>query len=134
MFKFIYVENPEVSVEKGYIAVVPTGLSSKEELLNALHELLLFPDYDGRNWDALYDLLCSFEWIENDDIYLIHKELPCLSDNEINNYLEVLNDSIESWEKHNPFEKGRSDPPLVHHLRVIFPLAEKERIEHIQDR
>lgn len=133
MTKFIFVENPEVSPEKGYTAIVPKGISSKVELLNALHELLLFPDYDGRNWDALYDLLCNFEWIEYDYISLIHHELPNLSDNETKIYLEVLEDSIESWEKHNPFEKGRMGSSLMHHLRVIFPLAEKERIERIQD-
>ena len=33
------------------------GPTSKAELLEALHAGLAFPDYDGRNWDALADLL-----------------------------------------------------------------------------
>jgi methylmalonyl-CoA/ethylmalonyl-CoA epimerase len=33
------------------------GPTSKAELLDALHDGLAFPDYDGRNWDALDELL-----------------------------------------------------------------------------
>ncbi len=33
------------------------GPASKAELLDALHDGLAFPDYDGRNWDALEEIL-----------------------------------------------------------------------------
>lgn len=37
----------------GHLGRVPAGVSSKKQLLSLLKEVLQFPEYFGRNWDAL---------------------------------------------------------------------------------
>lgn len=46
-----------LALQHGARFAVLDGPASKAELLGALHDGLAFPDYDGRNWDALEDLL-----------------------------------------------------------------------------
>ncbi len=54
-----------------HIAPVSDELDLFTKLSNALH----FPDYFGKNWDALIDLYYDFHWILEKDIIIFHESL-----------------------------------------------------------
>ena len=72
MSAFIFSNAPEI---KGvYRAEVPAGIKNKSALMDALFEGLQFPDYFGRNWDALDECICDLSWLPPGDVILIHKD------------------------------------------------------------
>lgn len=45
--------------------------TDKATLINAIAGGLQFPEWTGRNWDALYDSLTDLDWISSDAIVLV---------------------------------------------------------------
>ena len=95
-------------------------IKGKEELLNNLRIALNFPDYFGFNWDALFDCLRDFHWIDKKGIVLVHDEMPILSDDDFKTYLEILNGAIQDW------KKGED-----HYFEVIFPEQSKHLVQKV---
>jgi hypothetical protein len=98
--------------------VLPSGIRSVPELLQAWYERLLLPGYFGFNWDALSDCLRDLHWVDEREVLVHHMDLPALSDDELCTYLEVLAESITSW--------GDADP---HRLVVSFPVGAQARLQ-----
>ena len=96
-----------------------SGVHGKRELLEQLNKKLLLP-YFGFNWDALWDVLCDFEWIEDYHIVLIHDDLPVLEKEDLHIYLELLDNAVEDW-----------DGDIKHSLEVIFPVDCKKLITEL---
>lgn len=93
-----FVENiNKINTDEAFVANILGANERKEDLLNEMKEKFLFPDYFGNNWDALYDCLCDLTWINASKIILIHKEIPITDDKSLKVYLNILNDTIESW-------------------------------------
>jgi len=103
--------------ENTFAGHLPKDIHSAIKLLESIEIALRFPSYFGCNWNALYDCLRDFDWIEAKTIYLIHHDLPSLIDDELKIYLEILRDASEDW------QHGES-----HELRIIFPSSEKNRV------
>jgi RNAse (barnase) inhibitor barstar len=93
-----------------------SGIKSKEELLRQLGNKLKLPDYFGFNWDALFDCLRDFSWIDQQGIILVHDDLPLLDEGTMTTYLQILKDAVQDWE-----EKRE------HSFEIVFP-AEFEGI------
>ena len=104
--------------DNAYIARIPGDISSKEQLLNVLYEKLDLPGYFGFNWNALYDCLRDFAWINHERIVMIHEQLPALAGDDQKTYVEVLADSVIDWK-----------PGEEHKLEVVFPRTAKNSIE-----
>jgi hypothetical protein len=68
------------------------------------------------SWDDLMSCFQDFSWIDNTDIYIIHHDLSCLSSQDINNYYEVIYDTIHFW-----------DEKKEHKVYFIFSKDEKDR-------
>jgi RNAse (barnase) inhibitor barstar len=100
-----------------WVAHLPVNLVSKEELLQALYDRLQLPGYFGFNWDALADFLHDFHWLEPHTVVLVHADLPRLSQPDLQIYLEVLAEAVDSW--------GGDDE---HRFRVLFPSATKAEV------
>jgi len=96
-------------------------INGKDELFEQFSKKLLFPDYFGFNWDSLLDMLCDFHWIEQQQIVLVHDDLPILDKKELDIYLEILLDAIKSWEDWEENEK--------HSLEIVFPESGKNLIQ-----
>jgi hypothetical protein len=99
------------TVNDDFVAKVPAGLRTADDLLQALYETLQFPGWFGFNWNALLDSLCDFHWTDKRRIVLSHEDLPCLdpsADQRV--YLEILAEAVARWEAN----KTRT-------LVVIFP-------------
>jgi hypothetical protein len=93
-----------------FLVVVNSNVTTKEELLNELYNKLQFPDYFGFNWDALFDCLRDFHWIQQKGVILIHTLIPRIEEGDLKKYLEILNDAIKDWKVDDE-----------HYLEAIFP-------------
>ena len=115
-----FLNSPQFYNPDSAFVVHFSGINSKNELLKQYNDKLLFPDYFGFNWDAFLDMLCDFHWIEQQQIVLVHDDLPVLDKKELNIYLEILLDAIKSWENWEENEK--------HSIEVVFPESGKNLI------
>src|ERR1700733_5353528 len=108
-FKFIpnvYSYKPKNT----FIAVLPSGIKTKKELLKQLAIVLELPDYFGFNWDALNDCLCDLHWIEEKVVVLMHEDIPLVGTVDAKIYLQVLIDAVNNW------KEGEE-----HTLDIVFP-------------
>lgn len=116
-----FTDTPQNFIGKDYLSIeIPSNISTKKKLLNILEEKFRFP-YFGRNWDALWDLLNDFHWIKEKNISIIHSDIPLRQNpNELDTYLEILNDVSEVWKKRTE-----------HKFIVTFPKNTKEIIKKL---
>lgn len=97
MNKFIFGTGHDIEV--AHKAVVPAGLRDEAALMDALYEILRFPDYFGSNWDALSECILELSWLPTGNILLVHEDLPLKEDlNSLATYLKILKRAVEFWE------------------------------------
>ncbi len=133
MLDFNFYTNPPRLI-KGRVAFIPANIASEACLMNIFSESLDFPDYFGRNWDALWDCLGDFSWLSDYSVVIVHADLPPLSgieEQEI--YLKILRDTVREWQQ----LKGLCDANResrnseLHSVTVYFPLAVKKTVVDI---
>jgi hypothetical protein len=100
-----------------YVALIPSGLIGREQLFDSLGTQLRFPDYFGRNWNALSDCFRDFHWIDDRVVIIVHVDLPVLGEEDLATYLDVLDQAAKDWK-----------PGEEHELIVLFPRASQQRI------
>ena len=115
---FHFVAEPALfRSEDGHIGRIPAGVSGKEQLMRVLEETLRFPDYFGRNWDALSDCLRDLSWLPSGRVNLVHDALPDLSSNGLRTYVDVLATAVGDWQ-----------PQECYELVVIFADGDRHRV------
>jgi hypothetical protein len=122
---FNYYDNNSQIPSSGndtFVGILPKGISDVPSLYKALFNILLFPEWWGFNWNALYDSLRDFHWLNEMTVVLVHEDLPLFSENDIWMYLDILSSSITDW------KDGEN-----HKLIVWFPKDYKERIISVID-
>lgn len=120
--RFLYgLENTVLSCENDLVVNIPTGISSKKQLLDFLYEKLNLPGYFGFNWDALDECLRDFSWVESKRIILVHEDIPPMDSSELAIYLDVLSYCIEDW-----FTDDN------HELVVVFPKSAEDTVRRLQ--
>jgi hypothetical protein len=106
-----------------FIAHIRAGIADRETLFSVLSAELNFPDYFGRNWDALFDCLTDLSWIAAPCVVLVHEDIPALPDDGLTVYLEILSDAAR--------DENRVDS---RRLIVVFPVAARNRIDALSRR
>jgi len=96
---------------------IPSGVTSKEELLHVLAIGLAIPHF-GFNWDALEDSLRDLSWVSAYAVLIIHDELPHLAPTDLKNYLEILVSAAATWRLH----------AQEHSLLAVFPPTAYEAV------
>jgi hypothetical protein len=140
MSPFVFGEGPPVKA--ACRAEVPVGIQNYSELFDVLGRILHFPDYFGRNWDALDECIRDFSWLPPGDVILAHKDIPLSGDRRsLATYLEVLHDAVENWNVKGSnlifasperWDATGARALLVkRNLVVIFPGETKNDIENI---
>lgn len=113
-----FLNNPHsLNSDTAFVAHL-SDINSENELLKQLNKQLKFPEYFGFNWNALYDCLRDFHWIEEHKIILVHDNDLSLSDPDFSIYLQILFDSVEDW------KEGEE-----HTLEVVFPESMRDLIQ-----
>jgi RNAse (barnase) inhibitor barstar len=112
-----YFDQAPVSAP-GSISEVPSGIKSKDELLDALVIALRLPDYFGNNWDALEECMRDLSWLPPGDVVISHQDLPLSDDRPaLATYLSILSNAVESW-------RAYGERSLI----VVFPAASKSAL------
>ncbi len=105
------------------IARIPTGITTKRDLLAALAEALSFPSYFGGNYDALWDCLCALDGVSEYRVLLAHEDLPDLPEEELRVYIEILYEALIFWETHYD----------EHIVTIAFPETARNGIAALTD-
>ncbi len=103
-------------------ATVPASAASKGALLDALSVGLSFPDYFGRNWDALEECLRDLAWLPAGRVVIVHEKLPPLDSSSLKTYLSILKGAVEKWR-----------PSDERELVVVFPAADEKTVAAVVD-
>lgn len=117
----------QVAHRDDFTLAVHRDIQTIDSLLSCYAEQGRFPDYFGRNWDALLDCLRDFSWIEQRRIVVVHGDLPLANHREdLRAYLEILETAAKDWSE--PREGPFVEPPdnwrfIEHELVVVFPSA-----------
>lgn len=78
--------------DKQLLVDVPNDITTKQQLFDYFEKALHFPNYFGRNWDALEECLSDLSWLEVRRVTIRHSALPSLGgDTQV--YLDVLKDA-----------------------------------------
>lgn len=119
--QLIFNNNPKEFISEDAVnVIIPKNILRKDELLKILDINLKFP-YFGGNWDALWDLLNDFCWIEKKKIIFIHEDLPLKNDlKNLNIYLELITDAKIFWKSYED-----------HELIIVFPEDQKSKIKNL---
>ena len=116
---FTFVPNTVGFVENdAFVARIAGNIQSTQQLFELFYRLLALPGYFGFNWNALFDCLRDFHWVNEKNIVIIHDDLPELDALEMRIYLEVLSDAIVDWK-----------PGEEHSLKVVFNDKDRTRIK-----
>ena len=70
-------------------------VDAKDNLFDSLARALAFPDWFGRNWDALEDVLGDLSWRKGDGHVVIFRTFPAGEDFGI--LVDVLRTTAEYW-------------------------------------
>lgn len=97
-----------------------TFLEDVGEFFNVLDYAFQFP-YFGFNWDALLDCLSDLDWIAEEPVVIIHREMPRLPEAGLKIYLGVLCSALGRLRNYN--EPNR--------LKVVFKESDRERVLHL---
>jgi hypothetical protein len=85
------------------------AIDAQENLFDSMARALGFPDWFGRNWDALEDVLGDLSWRKADGHVLVFNRYP--AGEELGILLDVLRTSAEYWAgRGKPFFAVLVDP------------------------
>jgi RNAse (barnase) inhibitor barstar len=104
--------------DASFVGHMPAGISDEVSLFNAVSQALKFPDYFGRNWNALLDCLEDLSWIKERDVILVHNDVPSLPMQGLTDYVVVLAEAIKNWREGD-----------VHKFVVYFPLKSARELQ-----
>lgn len=97
-----------------------SAMRTREELFSELATSLSFPDYFGRNWDALEDLLTDYAWMPASGYVLIISEanelLAAEPASELQLLLHIMRDVADEWAQPEVLPDGVERPPTPFHL------------------
>jgi RNAse (barnase) inhibitor barstar len=102
------------------VVSIPATVATKKELFDVLVTALPLPDYFGRNWDALSDVLTDLFWLDVEVLVLDHQRVPLEDAMERATYLGLLRDAASSW-------AGEVPPRLL----VLFPESARDQLERL---
>ena len=113
MSSFIFSDDIDsTTMLKSFKGVVGLGVSSVDQLMDAVAKAMTFPKYFGENWNALSDCMRDLNWIKEKRVLLVHKEIPNIKFDELAVYINILDDAVQDWR-----EVGE------HELFVVFPTS-----------
>jgi hypothetical protein len=98
---------------------------TKDALLDEFARGLEFPEYFGRNWDALEDCLTDLEWLSAESFVLIITNADHVlkkSPGDMKTFAGILSSSAAHW--------ASADPPASFHCVFQCEPASNEDLKH----
>ena len=103
------------------VVFIPKNITSELQLFRDYEKLLNIPVDFGKNWDAFFDNLKGFDFIEERNVHVVHEDFPFSNNPRLRiTYIEILTEAIQFW----------WDYPQ-HKFYVYFPENCKEEVMRI---
>lgn len=102
------------------LIVVNKDICNKEALLS-LYGSALGYSY-GLNWDSFNDIIVEWsecEHFQEPEVWVVHEQLPDLSEEDMTTYLEILDQGCKSFRRH---------ADGIHDLKVYFKDSDKKTV------
>ena len=115
--------------KRSFIGVIPKNIDGKKKLMLAYYEKLNLAPYFGGNWDALNEVLHDFDWMNAENIIIIHCDMPLLPTKDRKMLIDVLGYAVKIM-REGP-RPNFQIPTGKHKLRVIFPQTCRKEIEDL---
>lgn len=95
--------------DRDYHAIIidRAPVNSRETLMHAMYQNLRFPGYFGFNWDSLKDILAGMDGVRGKGYIFAFSDLSLLSKEDLDEFLEVIEEANELREPHEALEKLR---------------------------
>ena len=91
---FIFTDETICEFEDVFYVRMSPYISSKQELLEALHYSCWFPVYFGFSWDALAEALSDFSWIKEKTVIIRHESTTMIPKEDFIIYIELIARSL----------------------------------------
>jgi hypothetical protein len=88
-----FVSVSEEPGPRAHVVRLPERLDDRSALFDVLEAGLRFP-YFGRNWDALLDVISDLSWLDVDEVWIVHTQVPVALGDDWDTYLDVLGDAV----------------------------------------
>ena len=96
-------------------AVPGTKVTSKQTLMEQISKSLHFPDWFGKNWDALADSLRDLSWVRSPGYLLVFQDSDVFAraaPKDFKTFVQVLGDVCRDWRQWEvPFHVVFVGPP-----------------------
>ena len=79
------------------------GVAEKDAMLDRIAVALRFPDWFGRNWDALEDCLADLSWSTARGHVLLFENAKGVSSSDRKTLTEILDAAAARWRGERPF-------------------------------
>lgn len=102
------------------VALAGDEVSGREAFFSAIARAIPFPDYFGRNWDAVYDCLTDPSVMPESGVVLVLDGFEAMADSEPEQWaiaLKVLHDACAFWK------------PLARELTVLLVGAPEQAMD-----
>jgi RNAse (barnase) inhibitor barstar len=95
--------------DRDYHAIIidRAPVNSRDTLMHAMYQNLRFPGYFGFTWDSLKDVLAGMDGVRSKGFIFAFSDFSLLSDEDRNEFLEVIEDANELRESHDDLENLR---------------------------
>jgi RNAse (barnase) inhibitor barstar len=117
-----------VEIPGGFVLKVLRGGKCRTTagLFTEFAQALNFPDYFGRNWDALEECLADLEWLPANGYVLLFTSAELILPDDEEDYatfLEVMSDAGEAWGSGQAGMGTKRAKPF----HVVLAIAEKDK-------
>lgn len=127
-----FIFNASSNIKAIHRATLPRNIKTEDALFDALSVALRFPDYFGKNWNALAECVRDLSWLSPGDVILSHGDLPLAGNRaSLSIYLSLLSDAVGNWDtrgsnliytsSEKPEAKGDRELLVKRKFSVIFP-------------
>jgi len=77
------------------------NVRNKIEMFEVFSKKLKFPNYFGKNFDALYDMLTDLSWLKKNELSINVQNFNNLSNNDLKLLKSTISNANNYWSKNN---------------------------------
>lgn len=115
---------PSADSASDLVIEVPRGIRDEAVLLDFYAAHLKFPDYFGKNWDALDECIRDLSWLQQTTLVVFHRDIPPLDSVKNQSiYLKILADTVDWWRARTELKfRAVFDPKLAARIKSLVTL------------
>lgn len=130
-FKILKSHYEEKNAKKVLVAKIDgLNAASLSDFYKQISKQLKLPSHFGNNLDGLYDCLCDFSWLDENEIHIVFQNYDSFLSAEPKNkrwdVLVTLNDAADEWRKMRGKDKIKLEMHVEPAERIKADLSDAE--------